>query len=322
MPLIPSHINQSTYVHTGAHRLYSDRITCAYLFTITQHGYPPDAQHTLQHIDEMASLGFTSIELEGIGEKNINYLSQHRLQIADKLATHQCTVPVFCIVLPQLSSTDADKRNRSLELFEKGCELAHALGAQGVLDNGPLLPLQFPANMPVMRHYSSHDLVVPPNFNWDSYYTNLVQTFRTACNIAAGFQLQYHMHPCEGSLITGTDSFINFSDAVDCDNLMFNLDTANQFFMKDHLELSVLRLIHKISYIHISDNSGERVEHSVPGQGKINWNNFFSALQQAGFTGKLAIDVGGAETGIEDIQQAYRQTAAWLDEKINSYLLN
>ncbi|MFT3824655.1 MAG: sugar phosphate isomerase/epimerase [Chitinophagaceae bacterium] len=323
MPLMQHHIKKNAADLRKDILRFDPRITCAYLFTITKYGYPPDVQHTLRHIDEMADMGFVSIELEGIGETNIRFLSAHTSQVTDKLAQRNCHVPVFCVVLPGLGATDADTRNKSLELFRLGCKTARAFGAEGVLDNGPLLPLVYPPGMPVMRHYSSENLQLPAGFNWDKYHNDLVQTFRTACNIAAEYDLKYHLHPCEGSLVTTTDSFINFSHAVGCDNLMFNLDTANQFFMKDNLELSILRLIKQVSYIHISDNSGIRVEHTIPGNGKINWNNFFSTLQKAGFTGKLAIDVGGAETStIKDIEDAYHRSAVWLSQQINSYLLN
>ena len=116
-----------------------DRITCAYLYTISKYGYPPDLTDTRLHIKEMADLGFTSIELEGIGKDNIEYLFRNRREIAAILLDHACTLPVLCIVLPDLSSVDKTRRDAALELFEQGCETAQYLGAPAVLDNGPLL---------------------------------------------------------------------------------------------------------------------------------------------------------------------------------------
>ncbi|WP_315824213.1 sugar phosphate isomerase/epimerase [Paraflavitalea speifideaquila] len=118
----------------------------------------------------------------------------------------------------------------------------------------------------------------------------------------------------------GTDSFLHFWQAVGAGNLYFNLDTANQYFMKENLSLSVLRLADKISYIHLSDNSGTQVEHQVPGAGNIYWDGFFSTLQSIGYKGRIAIDVGGAETKINNIDQAYTQTASWLNTQIKRYL--
>ena len=49
---------------------HKDIVAC-YLYTITKHGYPPDAADTLVHLNELRNLGFHSIELEGIREKQL-----------------------------------------------------------------------------------------------------------------------------------------------------------------------------------------------------------------------------------------------------------
>ncbi len=169
-----------------------------------------------------------------------------------------------------------------------GCEVAKNIGAAGVLDNGPLLPLEYPADAPILRHYSDevlNHLTLPAGFVWDEYQQSLVNTFRKACDFAAKNQLIYHLHPCEGSLVTTADSFLNFATAVDRSNLFFNMDTANQFYFRDNLALSVLRLADRISYIHISDNGGNKVEHLAPADGNIYWDSFFEALRTVNFKG-------------------------------------
>lgn len=304
---------------------YTEKITCAYLHTISKYGYPPDISKTTAHIKEMAALGFSSIELEGIGKANIEYLYTHKSEIAETLAAYKCTLPVLCIVLPDLGSIDPAKHCEALELFEMGCEIATCLGAPAVLDNGPLINFGRQENGPIKRHYSQEYLMrsgVNKSFEWSDYWRDLVFTYQQACRIAAKYNLAYHMHPCDGSLITTTDSFINFANAVNCPNLLFNLDTANQYYFKDNLTLSLLRLADRINYIHISDNKGYRVEHLVPGDGYIDWELFFSTLQKINYKGHFAIDVGGDETGIANIDEAYKRTAIWLQEQINNYSLN
>ncbi|MBO9660196.1 MAG: sugar phosphate isomerase/epimerase [Chitinophagaceae bacterium] len=305
--------------------LFSPQITCAYLYPITLYGYPPDIRHTIAHIKEMADMGFRSVELEGIGPGNIDYLFDHQHEIKDALAQNECELPVLCLVLPQLGSADPAKRSESLQYFEKGCKVAATLGAAGVLDNGPLLPFEYPENAPIKRHYDeellSH-LHLPKGFKWEKYERDLFNTFGEACDIASQHQLIYHMHPCEGSLITTADSFLNFAHGVNKANLYFNMDTANQFYFRDNLSLSVLRAAEKISYIHVSDNRGNKVEHLATGEGEIGWNGFFEALQSVGFRGNFGIDVGGAETGITDLKKAYLNSAAWLQDKLIKYSLN
>jgi len=304
---------------------FSPQITCAYLYPITLYGYPPDIKNTVSHIAEMAGMGFSSIELEGIGASNIKYLAEHYNEIGEALIKYNCRLPVLCLVLPQLGSANTERQQEALEWFQMGCEVARKLGAAGVLDNGPLLPLEYPVDAPILRHYSEsllNNLALPDHFVWSQYFDSLVNTFRKACGIAEKNGLIYHLHPCEGSLITTTDSFLQFHDAVNCSNLFFNMDTANQLYFRDNLMLSVLRLADKISYIHLSDNSSNRVEHLVPGDGNIHWPRFFEALRSVGFKGNFGLDIGGAESGIADIQDAYLHSAAWLQEQIEKYSLN
>jgi sugar phosphate isomerase/epimerase len=214
------------------------------------------------------------------------------------------------------------ERRENLQLFRTGCEVAALLGTKGVLDNAPLPPYVFPGDIPVVRHYDEDVLQgasLPRDLSWTTYWTNLVATYRIACDIAAEFGLTYQMHPCLGVLAATTEGFLYFRDAVGRDNLRFNLDTANQFVLKDNLALSLRRLADCIDYIHLSDNRGWQVEHIVPGQGAINWDVFFETLDLIGFKGELGVDIGGSESEIEDIDVAYRQTAEWLEQyQVNS----
>lgn len=298
-------------------RFHKDIVAC-YLYTITKHGYPPVAGDAMQHLDEFSKLGFSSIELEGIREEHLEGMYQQRTQLRKRADELQLEVPVFCIVLPGLSSPHGKERDRNLERFQKGCELAHVLGSVAVLDNAPLPPWQFPGDIPVARHYDEKVLAaatIPDHLNWETYWQGLTETYREACDLAAAKGLDYQMHPCYGALVNSTDAFLLFAEAVKRDNLKFNLDSANQFYMKDNLFLSLLRLREHIDYIHISDNGGSRVEHLAMEEGAIQWDRFFEMLDLIGFTGKFGIDVGGAESGVKDLEEAYRAAARWLTEK-------
>ncbi|MCB0847957.1 MAG: sugar phosphate isomerase/epimerase, partial [Bacteroidetes bacterium] len=83
---------------------FSPNITCCYLYPITKYGYPPPAQDTLKHIEEMKNLGFQSIELEGIRETHLLQIYDQRFAIKEKLDQWQLQVPYFCAVLPGLGS--------------------------------------------------------------------------------------------------------------------------------------------------------------------------------------------------------------------------
>ncbi len=296
--------------------MYSKSIVCAYLYTISKYGYPPPAEKTGRYLSEMKNLGFVSVELEGIREKHLLQMYEQRFEIKKRADELGLSVPIYCIVLPGLASADAREREKNMALFEKGCETATVLGARGVLDNAPLPPYQFPAEIPVVRHYDDDVLLsakFPPDLDWGKYWNDVIDTYRSLCDIAAARNLTYHLHPCLGVLAATTDAFLYFYDAVAKPNLRFNLDTANQFVMKENLALSLRRLANHIDYIHLSDNRGVKVEHLPVGKGKIQWEIFFETLEAINYRGLIGLDIGGEESGIENIDEAYRLTAQWLE---------
>ena len=298
---------------------YNKRIIACYLHPITLHGYPPPAEDTGKHMRALHRLGFQSMELEGVHEQHLMKMYALRDQIVDTLDELEMCVPFFCVVLPGLSSADADIRKKNLNLFETGCRMAKALGAGAVLDNGPLPPYNFPADLPVVRHYEE-DVIsktgLPASLDWAAYWKDITMTWRQACDIAGEYGLSYHMHPASGVLCANTDGFLNFFDAVGRDNLRFNLDTANQFAHKDHLQLALVRLKDHIDYIHLSDNGGSRIEHLPIHEGAIAWDPFFETLHDIQFDGFFGIDIGGDESGVDDLDRAYQQAAQFLESKI------
>ena len=301
--------------------MFNEKIACGYLYTITKYGYPPNGLNTLQYMDEMHELGFQSIELEGIREKHLIDVYSIKNDIVKKKNKLQLNIPYFCVVLPELSSMDPAIRNHQLKLFEKGCEVGKAVGAIGVLDNAPLPNYQFPSDVPIVRHYSEEVLAsafFPKELKWSKFWDTLTSTYAECCDIAARYGLTYNMHPAVGVLAATTDAFLYFYDAVNRDNLKFNLDTANQYMMKDNLALSLVRLEDHIDYIHLSDNNGIKVEHVEPGNGTIRWDVFFETLERINFKGHIGIDIGGDESNVEDRDGAYKRTVKFIEENWKS----
>jgi sugar phosphate isomerase/epimerase len=106
-------------------------------------------------------------------------------------------------------------------------------------------------------------------------------------------------------LASNTDGFLYLAEQVNRDNLRFNFDTANLFVRKENLQLALLRLSSHIDYIHISDNRGHKTEHLPIGKGSIEWSTFFNTLKQINYQGLIGIDVGGSESEVGDLDQAY-----------------
>jgi len=190
------------------------------------------------------------------------------------------------------------------------------LVAQYVLDNGPLPPYQFPKEIPVTRHYE-HDLLslarIDKKFVWEDFWSNLIDTFQKVCDIAAEYELTYLIHPAFGVLAATPEAYLHFAKAVDRTNLGYNFDTSNLIALKVNLSLAIKQLSTHIKYIHVSDNRGTRNEHLAPGQGIINWSQFFTDLSQIRYHGPIGLDIGGDESEIVDLDAAYREGALLIE---------
>lgn len=299
--------------------MFNKRITCCYLYPITKYGYPPSAACTLEYLGEMHALGFSSVELEGIRETHLLDVYKQRFAIQSKLKELSLELPYFCAVLPGLSSMDEKTRMHSIELFEKGCETAELLGAKGILDNAPLPPYRFPEDIPIVRHYDEAVLssaCLPDGFEWKKFWEVLIDTFRTLCDIAERHHLTYQLHPAVGVLAGTPDGFLYFHDAVKRDNLRYNFDTANLFALHENCSLAFLRLHEYVDYIHCSDNGGARVEHLAIGKGIIPWESFLSVLKNVDYRGLIGIDIGGAESAVEHLNDAYRHAAEYFESHL------
>lgn len=299
--------------------MFNERIVCTYLYSITKYGYPPKADDTIKYMNEMTSLGFKSIELEGIREQHLSVVYNMKNEISEKLKNENINLPFFCAVLPSLTSFDSSEQNKQFELLEKGCEAAKLFGSKGLLDNAPLPPYEFPDDIPITRHYDEDILSsvsLPKNMDWKYIWDHIVETFQNVCDIAAKYDLTYQLHPAVGVLSSTTDGFLHLFDAVKRDNLRFNLDTANQFVMKENLNLALRRLAEHIDYIHISDNGGLKVEHLAIGDGIISWDSFFETLDIINYKGYLGLDIGGSESDVNDLDEAYINAAKFIEKKI------
>ena len=295
-------------------------IVCAYLYVISQYGYPPPAEQTNSYLREMKSLGFSQVELEGIRAQHLMEMHSLRKSIKKELDSLQLDVPVYCTVLPGLSSPDKRKRTSQINLFRYGCETAATLGASYVLDNCPLVPFIFPDDIPIVRHYDEDVLskaILPKEFNWPSFYAMLVKVFREICHIAAEFDLTYLMHPAVGTLFATPTAFLAFHKDVGCHNLGYNFDTANLIALQQNLSLALHQLRGFMPYIHISDTNLHQHQHLPIGAGCIGWHQFFTHLKDIEYNGLIGIDIGGAESSIAHLDQAYRDALNYLVGSLN-----
>src|SRR5690606_42104803 len=95
-------------------RRFDLRIVACYLYPVTRYGYPPPADGTERYAEELARLGFRSIELEGIHAPHLRAMYEQRERVRRTLDRLEVEVPYYCVVLPGLASADPAERTLNL----------------------------------------------------------------------------------------------------------------------------------------------------------------------------------------------------------------
>jgi len=287
------------------------KLNLCWLYAISKYGYPPSIEDTFRVIEEAASLGFHYMEMEGVREKNMKEVYQHKKAIKDACESHGIKIMNFCPILPELVSLDAKERQKGLELYEMGLEIASFFGAELVQIDSFTPPLKFRGNQPYKESIDyGLDLKVEidPDFDWNEQWDVLVEIFAKASELAKEAGLKLCVEPRVGEMISNTDSALRLLDHVQSENLGVVLDTAHQHAQKEILPLSVEKLKDKIFYLHVADNDGKVNEHLAPGEGNIDWEGIFLTLKKHGFDGYVGIDVGQ----VPNLEEAILKSKAYL----------
>ena len=287
------------------------KLNLCWLYAISKYGYPPSIENTFRVIEEAANLGFHYMEMEGVREKNMREVYQHKKAIKDACEARGIKIMNFCPILPELVSLDANERRKGFELYELGLEIASFLGAELVQIDSFTPPLKFHGCQPYKESIDyGLDLKceIDPIFDWNEQWEVLVETFTKAAELAKEAGLKLCVEPRVGEMISNTDSALRLLDHVRSENLGVVLDTGHQHAQKEILPLSVEKLKDKIFYLHVADNDGKVNEHRALGEGNVDWEGVFQALKKHGFNGYVGIDVGK----VPNLENAILKSKAYL----------
>ena len=100
------------------------KVSCCWMYAISQYGYPPLLPNMLKAIHEMGEMGFNYIELEGFGYENIEQVVNNKHQLRQACQDAGVRVSNFAVLLPDIISLDKTRQEKAFEMFEKGVEVA------------------------------------------------------------------------------------------------------------------------------------------------------------------------------------------------------
>lgn len=288
------------------------KISCCWIYAISRFGYPPSLPDAYKALKEMADLGFTYAELEGVREENLKAVYAERASLKKYCDDLGMSIVNFCPILPDLVSVDPAKRAKAKELFNLGVELASYFECETVQTDSFVPPLEFVGDAPykeMVNYGRQFSVRIDPGFAWHDQWEALVDGMAFCTQAAKRAGLKFCLEPRVGELIGNTDALLRLMDRIDDPAFGAVLDTAHQHAQKEILPLSVEKLGSRIYYLHVADNDGRVNEHLAVGRGTVDWRGVFTALKKHGFDGYVAVDVGR----VPDLAEQYRESVAYLE---------
>ncbi len=285
------------------------RLSITYLYTIFKYGYPPSVEDDFRAVADIEKMGFHYLEMEGLGPEHTQQVWRRRRDLKECLDDHGVQVHNFCGVDPELVSLDDARRLAAYERFKRTTELGVYLGAQTLHLASYAPPIEYLGDAPYRlnadyRFANTFRVRIPDGFSWDSVWGVLVESCRHTAGIARQFGRTIIMEPRVAEVVCSVDSMIRLVRDVGMDNFKANFDTGHFSAQRENVSLALMKLEGQYANIHVSDNNPADTNHLPPGEGIIDWDEFFRVLRLQRYDGYLGLDLGNRPSLVEDLKKS------------------
>ena len=286
------------------------KIGCTYLYPIFRYGYPPSFEDDLKALEDYKAMGFTYLELEGMGTDHLKRVHKNRKVYKQRCDGLGLKVHNFCPVLRDLVSMGRDKRESAYEAFRYGVEVAAEYGVHTVhlASYTPDVTFSGPRPYAGSKYAFDEDYRVrfDPAFDWEAQWDVLVESVGRCCDMVKEIGKKVIMEPRVGEIICSSDSLLRLIKDVGRDNFYANFDCAHFQAQKEILPITLMKLRGKFANIHIADNDGTSSAHLPLGRGNIDWEAFFEGLVLMRYDAYLGVDIGDTPNVVEDLKASAR----------------
>ena len=257
-------------------------------------------------IEVVGEMGFDGIELIVSRAEDLDTywkepVLSHLRKKLDKYHLEVSQFVLFQSAVAGLSSLNDDERNRSLEVFERGCKIAAVLNAPMINIVAPWArELKGPrAYLP--RYYAVTDgapevkyhIDIPRGFDFDAVWEQFVETVRTATAMAKAngirFSIENHTH----TLASDAMAFRALWDRIKDPALGMNLDIGWLQLQREYPPLGIYQAGEHLINVHIRDIDGVGLRFVGIGDGVMDYPGVVKALKDIGFSGYLTIEQDG-----------------------------
>lgn len=266
----------------------------------TVYGWDPPEMVSDEVIRALAGMGSQGLEL--VMDENHNtaeLLSGRREHLAALLADLGLAVPSLGTALfwrYNLASQDEALRQRGLETVESGCRLARAFGARVFLVVAGLQE---------------------PGTEYARSYETAVASLRRAARYAADAGVVLGIENVPSNFLCSPGEYAQFIADVDHPAAQAYLDFGNGASIgPGYPENWITALRGRIAMVHAKDYDQGLKAFVCCGQGDLDWERVFSALQEAGYDDYLIIETppkgGRGQPSRAAGLQAAQTSLAWL----------
>jgi sugar phosphate isomerase/epimerase len=254
----------------------------------------PTAEDFADVISWSSSQGFSAVEIEVLNAKHLRSFDRRSVKVLAEAQVELGTV-VPHISFPFVFRTFPEDGTwgRIREDFERCVEVASDIGAKVVQLTSPPFPWTelnwvspYPGGPPssVTFHRKGR---------WQDVWQVFASRVGELCDAAGKRKLKVALEPRIREILCNSDAMLKLLSDVQSPALGVLFDTGHFFLAGEILPVSVWKLGPSIMSVQLSDNDGLIEHHWAPGEGKIDWQEFLSALKQEGYTGYLAVESSG-----------------------------
>ncbi|MDQ1105742.1 D-psicose/D-tagatose/L-ribulose 3-epimerase [Nocardioides zeae] len=169
-----------------------------------------------------------------------------------------------------VSSADTEVVARGEKLLQDSLQITHALG--GTHFTGALYSALGKYSAPLST----------------AGRANVVRVLRDLAAEAAGLDMTLGLEICnryETNVINTAADALRLADDIGADNVTIHLDTYHMNIEEDSLDAPVRLVGERLGYVHIGEN-----HRGYLGQGHIDFDAFFAALAEIGYTGPITFE--------------------------------
>jgi sugar phosphate isomerase/epimerase len=279
------------------------------------HSLAPGA-HPEEAIDIIGGLGFEGIELIANSPRDVDeYWTDGTIDRIKKQLDRNHLVlnqfPFFQPVVENLTSTDPEERKRSLDYFEKGCRIAHKLGAPMVNIVAPwarqlsstagYLPRYFMDNG---KPGEKFHIEVASGYNFNELWPLFTETIKACLERAQALGMRFSIENHTHTMLPVSDSFLRLCDHIPNPAFGCNLDCGWAMNQREYPPVAIHKLNRRLMNLHLRDIDPCMRDYVAIGKGVMDFKAIADAVKAIGFTGFLSLEQDGSS---EDMRETCRR---------------